>query len=38
LFPEVLATGTHSVHNPVNLLLEECRKLWPDLRIGILIR
>lgn len=38
LFPEVLATGAHSVHNPVNLLLEECRKLWPGLRIGALIR
>lgn len=38
IFPEFLATGADSVHNPVNLLLEESRKIWPGVRIGLLIR
>jgi hypothetical protein len=37
-FPEFLTTGRHSIHNPIRMLLEECNKLWPGLRIGTVIR
>jgi hypothetical protein len=38
IFPDFLATGKHSVHNPVNLVLEESSKLWPGLPISALLR
>jgi hypothetical protein len=38
IFPDFLATGKHSQHNPVCLVLEESRKLWPGLPVSTLIR
>ncbi|KAH8749168.1 hypothetical protein BGZ57DRAFT_959493 [Hyaloscypha finlandica] len=37
IFPDFLATGKHSQHNPVCLVLEESRKLWPGLPVSSLI-
>ncbi|KAK0113950.1 hypothetical protein ONS95_014195 [Cadophora gregata] len=37
IFPELLATGAHSQHNPTCLALEECRKLWPGLPVSTLL-
>ncbi|KAF2007547.1 hypothetical protein P154DRAFT_614874 [Amniculicola lignicola CBS 123094] len=36
-FPNFLATGSHSAHNPVHLILDESRKLWPGIRVSALI-
>ncbi|KAH6721025.1 hypothetical protein BKA61DRAFT_150212 [Leptodontidium sp. MPI-SDFR-AT-0119] len=36
IFPDFLATGAHSQHNPVILVLEECRKLWPGIPVSTL--
>jgi hypothetical protein len=38
IFPDFSAPGTHSVHNPVQLLLEECRKIWPGLKPHLVLR
>jgi len=38
VFPDFLATGRHTAHNPVNLILEESRSLWPGVRVGALVR
>ena len=38
IFPKFLTTGRGSIQNPINMLLEECNKLWPGLRIGTLLR
>lgn len=38
IFPDFLATGAHSQHNPVILVLEECRKLWPGIPVSTLTR
>jgi hypothetical protein len=37
-FPDFLATGAHSVHNPTKLLLEECGKIWPGLKAKTILR
>jgi hypothetical protein len=38
LFPDLHAPGTHIVHNPVELLLEECGKIWPGLHASLILR
>jgi hypothetical protein len=38
VFPEFLATGEHSEHNPIRLILEESEKLWPGLPVSTVIR
>ena len=38
LFPDLHAPGIHIVHNPVELLLEECGKIWPGLHASIILR
>jgi hypothetical protein len=38
IFPDLLATGRHTVHNPIRLLVEESNNLWPGLRISTLLR
>jgi hypothetical protein len=38
IFPDFFATGAHSVHNPIRLLLEECTRIWPGLRPKVLLR
>ncbi|KAH0563023.1 hypothetical protein GP486_002410 [Trichoglossum hirsutum] len=37
IFPDFLATGRHTAHNPIRLILEESNILWPGLRVGALI-
>ncbi|KAH7234652.1 uncharacterized protein BKA55DRAFT_543837 [Fusarium redolens] len=37
VFPDFTATGAHSVHSPIELVLEECRKIWPGLRPGVIV-
>jgi hypothetical protein len=38
LFPDLFAPGAHIQHNPVELLLEECGKLWPGLHANLILR
>lgn len=38
LFPDLAAPGTHIEHNPVELLLEECGKLFPGLPASLILR
>lgn len=37
VFPDFTATGAHSVHSPIELVLEECRKIWPGLGPGVIV-
>jgi hypothetical protein len=38
IFPDLSATGGHTVHNPTRLILQESSTLWPGLPIRILMR
>ncbi|KAJ8110730.1 hypothetical protein OPT61_g6498 [Boeremia exigua] len=37
ILPDFFATGSHTVHNPINLVLDESKNLWPGLQISALI-
>jgi hypothetical protein len=38
IFRDLSAPGDHIVHNPVELLLEECGKIWPGLHADLILR
>lgn len=38
IFPHFITTGRHTVHNPTSLIVNEASRLWPGLRVSVLIR
>jgi hypothetical protein len=38
IFPDFSAPGADTMHNPVQLVLQECNMTWPSLRLKLILR